>query len=360
MIPEYYLKEDWIKMLDNNMRYAQKGLIERTLYAFELLTELTRLDQDFVFKGGTSLLLILPEMRRLSIDVDIVGTLEEDDLMNIPDESVFTEVEKDNRGERDLPTKHFKFKYESVVRNQEMPIILDILEIENEYETTENVGLESENPGLFELEDEVFVTVPNVENILADKLTAFAPETIGVPHYDGEGTSRSLEIAKQLFDVGELFDLAGDLSEVKQVYENIHGRESEYKDPSPNLDDSLRDTLETARRISLLNFDGYDHSEEMENIANSFEGIGQHLPNEKYTLREATVSAGKAAVLASLILTDKLDRFEEIDYSQRDEEIDADLTGKYDVLNDLRSINSEAYYHWSEAVRFLKESSLLR
>ena len=46
------------------------------------------------------------------------------------------------------------------------------------------------------------VTVPSAECILGDKLTAFAPHTTGVPL----GVGKSMEIAKQLFDVVTLVE----------------------------------------------------------------------------------------------------------------------------------------------------------
>ena len=46
-------------------------LLEKTIHAFALLDALATRGLEFVFKGGTSLLLRLPRIRRLSIDVDI-------------------------------------------------------------------------------------------------------------------------------------------------------------------------------------------------------------------------------------------------------------------------------------------------
>ena len=43
-------------------------LVERLTYGFELLGHLASAKIDFVFKGGTALLLVLPEIKRLSID----------------------------------------------------------------------------------------------------------------------------------------------------------------------------------------------------------------------------------------------------------------------------------------------------
>ncbi|MFA6681104.1 MAG: hypothetical protein WCS35_03650, partial [Sphaerochaeta sp.] len=45
-------------------------------------------------------------------------------------------------------------------------------------------------------------TVPSVNCILGDKLTAFAPHTTGIPF----GVDKELEIIKQLYDVSVLVD----------------------------------------------------------------------------------------------------------------------------------------------------------
>lgn len=47
-------------------------LLERTIFAFGLLEALIRAGLPFVFKGGTSLMLLLNHPRRLSTDIDIV------------------------------------------------------------------------------------------------------------------------------------------------------------------------------------------------------------------------------------------------------------------------------------------------
>lgn len=51
---------------------CQQDILERSLYALTLLGHLVESGLPFVFKGGTSLLLHLPQVRRLSIDIDIV------------------------------------------------------------------------------------------------------------------------------------------------------------------------------------------------------------------------------------------------------------------------------------------------
>lgn len=60
-------------MIDlRNKSKRDPGLLEKVLYAFGLLEALRRVELPFIFKGGTSLLLILDKPRRLSTDVDII------------------------------------------------------------------------------------------------------------------------------------------------------------------------------------------------------------------------------------------------------------------------------------------------
>ena len=51
---------------------ADPSILERTIFAFGLLEAIRRVDMPFIFKGGTSLLVMLDEPRRLSTDIDII------------------------------------------------------------------------------------------------------------------------------------------------------------------------------------------------------------------------------------------------------------------------------------------------
>lgn len=51
---------------------ADPSIIERTVFAFGLLEAITRVGLPFIFKGGTSLLVMLDDPRRLSTDIDII------------------------------------------------------------------------------------------------------------------------------------------------------------------------------------------------------------------------------------------------------------------------------------------------
>lgn len=54
------------------------------------------------------------------------------------------------------------------------------------------------------------IDVPGLEDILGDKQTTFAPNATGIPYFKKEA-SISMEIIKQLYDIGNLFDMVWDV-----------------------------------------------------------------------------------------------------------------------------------------------------
>jgi predicted nucleotidyltransferase component of viral defense system len=72
MIAEICFTVAWLENKRRELRGVDPSLLERALHAFALLGHLAESDLEFVFKGGTSLLLHVPVIRRLSIDIDIL------------------------------------------------------------------------------------------------------------------------------------------------------------------------------------------------------------------------------------------------------------------------------------------------
>ncbi|MBU4293571.1 MAG: nucleotidyl transferase AbiEii/AbiGii toxin family protein [Actinobacteria bacterium] len=76
MIEETTFTKDWINQISNEYKKSKKradpALIEKATKALHLLESLTLTDLQFIFKGGTALLLLLDEMHRFSIDIDII------------------------------------------------------------------------------------------------------------------------------------------------------------------------------------------------------------------------------------------------------------------------------------------------
>ena len=158
-------------------------LIERALYAMGLLEALQQTGLKFIFKGGSSLMLLLPHVMRLSTDIDIIvdpGTDVKAYIEMASEIFPFVRYEEQVRvGRNDIEKRHFKFTYFSPVRQEEFYILLDILFEENHYELL--VDKEIQNELLLTEGNNLIVQVPSIDCILGDKLTAFAPHTTGVP-----------------------------------------------------------------------------------------------------------------------------------------------------------------------------------
>ena len=212
---------EWIAEAAHRMGIHDITLAEKTIRAFSLLEALARSGCPFLFKGGSSLMLHLNTSKRLSIDIDIIcppGANIEPYLKQYAEEYGFEKVEMVERVTRtDVPKQHAKFYYEISYpgkRGQDK-ILLDVLFEDTYYSSI--VSLPIQSPLLLTEEPLVFVNLPSHEDLLGDKLTAFAPHTTGIPFFKGEKAC-TMEIIKQLFDVASLFDITSNLSVARQTF----------------------------------------------------------------------------------------------------------------------------------------------
>ena len=72
MIKSICFSEKTIIARRDKFKIADPGLFEKAIHAFALLGHIAESRMDFIFKGGTSLLLHIPQPQRLSIDIDIL------------------------------------------------------------------------------------------------------------------------------------------------------------------------------------------------------------------------------------------------------------------------------------------------
>ena len=122
-------------------------------------------------------MLLLEKSRRLSTDIDIIvkpGTDVQSYLEQAGEIYPFRSMEQQIRtGRNKIDKAHYKFIYDSPGMNTSFHILLDILFEENHYCTL--VKRKVDHPFLRTEEPYVEVTMPSVNCILGDKLTAFAP-----------------------------------------------------------------------------------------------------------------------------------------------------------------------------------------
>lgn len=351
MINKETLTQQWIDKVSKSNRNADKILVEKVIRALLMLEGLSNIGLPFIFKGGTALMLLMNSAKRLSIDIDIIISKAPKDLEEmmqaVGKDQGFNRVELQHRTTAsDIEKAHYKFFYTPI--HQTHPgddyVLLDILFENNNYS---NVSLhEIKSQFISNTGKAAQITMPSVEDLLGDKLTAFAPNTTGVPYMRNEN-SMSMEIIKQLYDIGNLFDEVTDLEVIKNTFGKFVKTEIAYrnlKKISPA--EVLEDTYQTALCISLRGTDGKgDFAELLKGI----QRVIGFIFSEPYHLDKAITHAAKAAYLSRLIATDQTTLEKYKDPKQvATATIEAPHNPK---LQRLKKSNTEAFFYWWKATQ---------
>jgi hypothetical protein len=341
--------KEWIIGIRKEAVGRDPILIEKMILALTLVENLRLSNLDFIFKGGTSLTLLLGKPKRFSIDIDIIlaGKQNLDSFFrSVIDQGAFYRYEENIR-EGDLPKQHYKFFFHSVIQDKESHILLDILFDKNPYPRLQEIDV---NAPILSMEGRITrVSCAVAECLLGDKLTAFAPNTTGIQY----GMSKEIEIAKQLFDIGTLFDVASDVDLIHATFEGIATKELVYRGmsnlvPADVLLDSFRTACLIGTRGTVLN---REHSELLDGIKK----LAAFVYSGNFTIDNAIVCASKVAYLVGLILKQKkhIARFQtNIDISSWNIS-DPD----YSKLNKLKKTSPEAFFYFYQALELLTLSA---
>ena len=339
----------WIEQSakDNNVRDI--ALVEKTIRAFSLLEALVRSGCPFLFKGGSSLMLHLDTSKRLSIDIDIIcppGTRIEDYLEKYSEEYGFGEVKLVERIARtDIPKQHAKFFYQVAypTGGHQDKILLDVLFEEIHYSNVVELPIQSRLLKTFG--EPVMVKLPSKEDLLGDKLTAFAPHTTGIPFFKGERNC-SMEISKQLFDIASLFDIVTDLSVTSETFKKFSLIELAYRGFDGNSIQSVLDDIYNTAMCIVLR--GQDNQKEFQLLQDGIKRVRGFIHSENYTLESAITNASKAAYLSRLLAkgVNEVKHYNPAEVNLlADALIQSPLPTK---LNKLKKTNVEAFFYWNE------------
>ena len=354
MIAEECFSERWINDLRKRYPQASPQILEKTLYAFEALGLLTKSGYPFVFKGGTALILLLPEVKRLSIDVDIVGNIPLNVLSEAIQDTRFTSLKEDVRTGT-VPATHVKLFYESIFVPSVNYVLVDMLRDDHPYSHLREVYLQRDE--LLQIKERLQVTVPTLDDILGDKLTAYAPNTTGVLY----GSDKALEILKQLFDVAELVAHVSSPDDIRSTFDRVRSQQNTYRKTAFSTDDILDDVLATSRLICQIDLKGFSETSQSTELRAGMKAIQPYLLTRGFSLPEAKLAASKAAFIATILKKEHMTadlaplRFTE----KKIEEIrNEQLTGDFIAFNKLKRTNPEAFYYWWVISRILPSSHL--
>lgn len=352
MVKSHCHTRDWIEAQRQQLGVADAVILERAILALTLLSALARSPLDFVFKGGTSLLLHLPRPLRLSIDIDVVCATSREELKPVLDallvDTPFLRWEEHVRGEERLPRRlHFKFYFKSTLPpEREVPVLLDVVTEENRITDLVQKPVQLH---FIETDDPAIVSTPSVNALLGDKMTAFAPNTVGVPL-----TERfSQQVIKQLFDVAQLYGVVTDMEAVARANQTSFEAERGYRGAefTASYADYLSDVVETCRSLSAIDLKGFTESETTQLMRRGIGQLPNHLVGCRFRLPEAKVAAAKTAVLASLMTNDvagielpvyALDKVAALKTHE--------LSESLRPLHRLKGGLPEAYFYWASVV----------
>ena len=336
---------EWLIQVSKKHKNADKILIEKVIRALLLLEGLAKQNLDFVFKGGTALMLLFNSTKRLSLDIDIILPQIINDfekkLDDIAKSQGFLRKKLQQRTTQSKINKeHYKFFFMPLhkTNKDEEYILLDVLYEKVNYKHLISMPVQS---GFIPMIDKpLTVNVPSFDDILGDKLTAFAPNTTGIPYFKHED-SKSMEIVKQLYDIGNLFDVITDIETIKTTFNKFAQTELAYRDTDQTPDDVLNDIYQTALSIVTRGTDGNGDFEELQK---GIQRIANMIFSEKYHIEKAIIHASKAAYLAILIKHDAalFDKFDNL-LQLKDWTIGKPFNTK---LNKLKKSNPEAFFYW--------------
>lgn len=357
MIKKKCFTREWYLTMSRLHKYNDIGIIEKVVRAYSLLDLLSRSGCPYIFKGGTSVCLILGERtHRLSIDIDIIcppDTDIEKYLGNLTDYGFnrVELVERRNAG-NEVPKSHSKFFYQISYLNradQESYILLDVLYEDTHYAQVNEVNVMNQ---FIELEDAPSkVKVPSVGDILGDKLTAFAPNTTGIPYYK-KGDSKATEIMKQAYDIGRLFDAIENLTLTTRSFNRISLVELGYRSLGTDRSIIFEDIRNTAL---LLATRGKEGKGDFMLLQDGVKKLGNFIYENKYFIEDAIIDSAKAAYIATCIElgVTEIMKYENIPFFE-DDTIGCVLSTR---LNKLKKTNPEAFFYWLQIDRLLNEKA---
>lgn len=361
MFPDQIYTRAWAERERKKLGNCDPGLLEKCVRALTLLGHLAESELPFLFKGGTCILLHLPDIRRLSIDIDIVSPASDAELdrvvARIRETAPFTRSEENIRGtafgREPLPNRrHFKFWFPSE-RSQtgEDFVLLDVVQEAHCPHDTVTLPIRT---SFLEPDREIPVTLPSIESLLGDKLTAFASTTTGVRlRRPSSEPGEVMQVAKQLFDVAILFEHANDFAAVARAYNAVQAQESSYRDDRFSREDSLSDTLNTC-----LGLTSYQVRQALADIftdtpllLDGFKRPRGRLTKNPPDSNALRTIAARAGMLAACLRANQTIDLSVARSSQSPEQIEALQKAKLTDhpcawLDRIKATNPEAYHYW--------------
>lgn len=306
MISKKNFEKDYIEEQIKKYPKVDPAKMEMTIFAFGLLDELIRCGLPLIFKGGTSLLLLLDNPQRVSTDIDIIVPT------HIDFDRIFEKVKKrfpfyegEERGNiQNKYFRHFYFMFKGPISEKECRINLDVAFEDNPYPNT--VKKEINISFILTVGEKTYVSIPSYESILGDKLTAFAPTTVGVNPFAtslGKPIDNRLQVMKQFYDIARLYDYITDTNEILASYNKCQEFENVFRNTKYTIQETLFDAFNHAAEIASMGLWNKKSTFYNDVARPGIQGLTTNIFDGKYNQSNATNDAAKIMFLTACLLT---------------------------------------------------------
>ncbi|MHC5036171.1 MAG: nucleotidyl transferase AbiEii/AbiGii toxin family protein [Planctomycetota bacterium] len=292
--------------LEKHKGLASPRIAEQAVHSLELVARLVQTRLAFRFKGGNSLLVLLQDPQRFSMDVDIATGESRERIEACLDAAVRASTALTRWKRRQhltkpwLPLASFEVYYDSVFDETEDSFIF--LDAQLKKTPVPGVRLPVRCSDLFASEEKVEVST--VGGILGDKLLTLGPDTLGIPL----GKKKEAQRLKHVFDIATLAMREPDLAEVRATVNLLLKEENELQEKSLTLDEVFRDTLALCRSVVPWPEppDPGSVPPLLSEVVRGLEPFREHLFLSDYTWQDLQRDLARAAVCFTAVVTESV------------------------------------------------------
>lgn len=338
--------ENTINELKKDNPSADIQLLEKTIGALYLVESLSNHNLEFIFKGGTSLVLLLENLKRFSVDVDIITEESKESVKEkidniISEQTLFIRVEQNirvNSASKRMDLEHYKFFFNSITDGSEKYILLDVAYESNKYPVIINKRIECNDLGIH---SNLSVNLPSIESILGDKLTVLAPYSTGISY----NSDKELELMKQLYDVDKLFNAAMNIEIIKKSFINIATREINYRKLLElTYEDVLNDIEGFAKDIIFMT-----NKEHVNKINIGMKKLSGFRIEKKFLIDKEVLTAASKVLYLVFLLRRNEKIIEKYKNNTKIMEIPIPIEMKK-RMRVIRKMNPEAYFYITKTI----------
>jgi hypothetical protein len=279
---------------------APAYLTELVVHCLELVGQLAAAKFAFRFKGGNSQLVLLEQPRRLSIDVDIVTTMDKADLTKIVEGIVagcdaFTRLEtRAPKTKPWLPMISFKLFFNSHYQPAEEAYVM--LDAVLEAAPYGGVRKQVRCGELYEADQTV--ELPSISGLIADKMLCIGPATTGIPLNKNKEAQR----LKHVFDIGTLSRHPTDHDEMRTALHACLAQENKLQGSGWTWAEVAADTAkflgEARAHATQPDEAGLEKGTYLYEIVRGFDGFRKHVWRDEYAWRHFIDDCQRAHDLA--------------------------------------------------------------